>query len=451
MATLSTVTGVYSDAFVSTFDIHKPEINNILFRKYGDQGASYFQVLRALGYTKPVSQTTYSHFEEDWIHQTSTVRNAVGSPGAGNPISFTLAAADLDSLNQYFIQVNDNVMFANQVTGTVTAISVAVPSAPVVTVYPHQSTDNIGALAVGDQVITYSDSWAEGTAQPPGHVTKPIKYDFNAKIVKVTNEATGSEQTNQIWVDQLSDGTPIKAWYWKGQLDADYEMALRIDGALLMDRPTTTAILIAANQRTTFGLVPWIRSGGNVDTYVPGFYAIADFDATNETLDANFAPNEMMELLGISANIELTNLFGNSFDRGAILYASFKEGQKAVDLNVGFNSFTKDGRTWHFKRMGSFNHPKLYGAAGFTFKNMMVMTPMDKQDSTNLETGERTRIPSIGMRYKALGDYNRQMKVWKTGGAQASTNQTDKDEMNMRTEFGSEYIASNRFFLTEAA
>jgi len=59
-------------------------------------------------------------------------------------------------------------------------------------------------------------------------------------------------------------------------------------------------------------------------------------------------------------------------------------------------------------------------------------------------------IPSIGMRYKALGDYNRQMKVWKTGGAQASTNQTDKDEMNQRTEFGSEYIASNRFFLTEA-
>ena len=418
-------------------------------RKYGDQGFGYFHVLDTLGYRSPVDQTTYSHFEEDWIHQLATVCDAVANPGAGLPISFTLSAADLDASNRFFIQVNDNVMFINQVTGTVTAINVAVPAAPVVTVQPHQAVDNIGALGAGDSVIIYSDSWAEGTSQPPGHVNIPIKVNFNTKITKVTNEATGSEQTNRVWVDFMSDGQKLGAWYYKGQIDADYEMAARIDGALLFDRPTTNVALTAVDQRTTFGLVPFIRSGGNVDTYVPGFYAIADFDATNETLDANFAPSEMLELLGISANIEISNLFTNSFDAGSIVYASFEKGQKSVDLNIDFSSFKKNGRSWHFKRMDSFNHPRFYGAPGTNFRNMMVMTPMDKQRDAD-PSGKGNMIPSIGMRYKALGDYNRQMKVWRTGGAQANTNQVDKDEMNMRTEFGSEYIASNRFFLTEA-
>jgi hypothetical protein len=77
---------------------------------------------------------------------------------------------------------------------------------------------------------------------------------------------------------------------------------------------------------------------------------------------------------------------------------------------------------------------------------MGVIVPMDVRKDA--KTGGN--IPSIGRRYKALGDYNRKMKVWLTGGAKASTNQIDKDELNMRAEFGSEYTASNRFFLVEA-
>jgi hypothetical protein len=447
MATPSTVTAVYNDALVSTFDIHKPEKLNVLFRKYGKQGLGFFNILNTLGYKKPVAQTRYSHFEEDWIHQASHVLNNVGAPGAGNPITFRLdPAQDLDAGNRFFIQVNDNVMFANQVTGTVTVIS-AVGAVVDVTVQPHSSTDNIGALTAGDTVISYSDSWAEGTTQPPGHVTRPIEYFFDAKIIKVTNEATGSEQTNRIWVETMSDGQKLVSWVTKGQIDADYEMALRMDGALLFDRPTTNATLTAAGQRTTFGLVPWIRSGGNVDTYVPGFYSIQDFYSQTEVLDASFAPNEMLSLLGISLYNEWEQLFANTFTQGALVYGSFNEGKKEIDLNIGFKSFTAGERGWHLKKMNSFSHPYLYGAAGFPLKGMGIMCPMDKVKDANPDGSNM--IPSIGCRYKELGDYSRQMKVWLTGGAKANTNQVDKDELNMRTEMGSQYIASNRFFLVE--
>jgi len=447
MATPSAVTAVYSDAYISTFDIHKPEYRNTLFRKYGDQGLGFYQIMDTLGYIEPVAQTQYSHFEEDWIHVPVHVRANVASPGAGNPVLFTLGTEDLDSNNRFYIQLGDNVMFTNQVTGTVTNVNITTPSAPIITVQPHQSTDNIGALVAGDTVIIYSNDFAEGTGQPSGKVARQIKYSFNTKIVKETNEYTGSEATNQLWFDKTSDGQSIPAIYLKGQLDTDYRMSLRMNGAMLFDRPTTNTTLVASGNRTTTGLVPWVRGGGNVDTYTSGFYALPDFDIMNNILDQNFAPAELLAMLGFGLHTEWDNLFVNSFTQGAIVYAMFKEARKAEDLTIGFKSFTKTERTWHIKRMAGFNHPQTYGAPGYKIPGMGVVMPMDaKKDSV---TGNI--IPSFGQRYKALGGYNRKMKVWLTGGAKASTNQVDKDELNMRSEFGTEFIASNRFFLIEQA
>jgi hypothetical protein len=41
---------IYASDIVSGFDIHKPEKMNVLFARYGDQGASYFQLLRSMGF-----------------------------------------------------------------------------------------------------------------------------------------------------------------------------------------------------------------------------------------------------------------------------------------------------------------------------------------------------------------------------------------------------------------
>lgn len=445
MATPSAVTAQYSNALISTFDFHKPEKRDILYRKYGDQGLEFFKMIDKLGFSSPVAQQDYSHFEEDWIHVPVHARAAVASPGAGNSITFTLATYDLDSSNRFYIAVNDNVMFANQVTGTVTAISTAAPAAPTVTVRPHETTDNIGALAADETIIIYSNDYAEGTGQPEGKVARYIEYGFNTKIVKETNAYTGSEATNQTWVTKTSDGQSIPAMYLKGQLDTDYRMALRMNGAMLFDRTTTDATLLAAGNRTTQGLVPWVRGGGNVDTYNAGFYSMSDFDIQSRVLDQNFAPSEEVAMLGFNLQTEWENLFVNSFTNGAIVYAMFGDGKKATDLSIGFNSFNKNERQWHIKRMTGFNNPQTYGATGYKIPGMGVIMPIDgRKDPVG-----GGLIPSVGQRYKSLGSYNRKMKVWLTGGAIAVTNQTDADALNMRSEFGTEFVASNRFYLIE--
>ncbi len=427
MATPSAVTSVYTDALISTFDIQMPSIKNTLFRRFGDQGLGFYQMMDTLGYIEPVAQTTYSHFEEDWIHVPVHVLNTVASPGAGNPISFTLQPQDLDVNNKFYIQLQHNVIFNNQVTGTVTAINVTTPTAPIITVQPHDATDNIGSVIAGDTVVIYSSDFAEGTDQPAGQVARTIKYTFSTKISKVSNEYTGSEATNQLWFDKDSAGNSIPAYYVKGQLDTDYRMSL------------------AAGDRTTTGVVPWVRGGGNVDTYLSGFYSMADFDYQNNILDQNFAPNEEVAMLGFKLQTDWDNLFSNSFVNGALVYGMFKEGQKSIDLAIGFNTFSKTERIWHIKRMAGFNHPQTYGAPGYNISGMGVIMPMDgRKDPKSNDT-----IPSFGQVYKSLGGYDRKMKVWLTGGAKASTNTIDKDVLSMRSEYGTRFVASNRFFLVE--
>jgi len=42
------MTAPYAEQLLSGFDFYKPEIMNTLFRKKGDQGMSYFMLLKSL-------------------------------------------------------------------------------------------------------------------------------------------------------------------------------------------------------------------------------------------------------------------------------------------------------------------------------------------------------------------------------------------------------------------
>jgi hypothetical protein len=439
---VNTVTAVHSDALISTFDFHKPSIQNKLFRKFGDQGQSFFNIINTWGYVSPVTQTEYSHFTEEFIHETVKVNANVAAPGAGVAISFVLHPDSRPAVGGYFIQVNDDVMFANGVTGNVTAINTTTHT---ITVAPHDVLDNIGALTAGDEVVIYSNNYAEGTDQPDGHVSKATKHTFSTKIIKYSTEYTGTEITNETWFNVTSDGQPVQGSAAKGQLDADYEMMLRMDQASLFDKPTTNTALKNAGKRTMTGIVPWVRTGGNVDNYTPNFYSVNNFNQMDKKLDAQFGASENVMMSGISHYQEIEDMFVNSFDNGAIMYGD-ATGKKGVDVHIDFRTFTKSGRTYHMKKMGVFSHPKLGGAPGYKLPATTILMPMDtKKDSVS-----GNYLPSVGIRYKEMNGYSRKMETFVTGGAKARTNSIDKDKLNMRTERGTELIGNNRFFIAEA-
>jgi len=114
-------------------------------------------------------------------------------------------------------------------------------------------------------------------------------------------------------------------------------------------------------------------------------------------------------------------------------------------LNLGFNSFSRGGYTFHKKTYDLFNHPKLVGATNFNYNGYGICIPMDTQKDA--KSGDK--IPSLRIRYKAANGYSRDMEHWLTGSAvlQNKTNTTDVLQSHYRCERGFEGFAANRYML----
>jgi hypothetical protein len=126
-------------------------------------------------------------------------------------------------------------------------------------------------------------------------------------------------------------------------------------------------------------------------------------------------------------------------------YGTFNN-SKDMALNLQFQSFNRNGYTFHMKTYDLFNHPQLLGADGFDYPGWGMVIPMDSvRDAKTNES-----IPSLSVRYKQLGKYSRLMEHWLTGsagGITTPTNGEDNLKCNYRTERGFEGAKPNRFFL----
>jgi len=448
---------IYASDIVSGFDIHKPEIMNTLFSRFGDQGASYFQLIRSMGFELPVANDTYGHFEENHIHEIIHSRGVVAQPAVGANISFTLDTVDLDANNAFYVRLYDIILFPNEVTGSVITINVAVPAAPVITVRLNEITDQFPALTAGEELAITSSGFSEGSGQPTGAVSGTWEYDNDAQIIKETIGVTGSEMVNQAWVTITSKGQSLPAYYFKGQIDIDYRMALKIDGALLWQKRSTNVITDPVTNRpikTTEGLIPYIRRVGNEQTCVSGAFDVDEFDELSNTLDREFAGNYVLGLLGISLHQDIENALKDYFTITNITFAKQASNEvlfhnnEALSASVNFTYLTKSERTFMFKRMGGFNNKKGAGAVGYSARKMGVFLPINKKKDP--VTGNM--VDSFGTRYRALGKYSRRMEVWQVGGAGEGLKVTDIDDRNtyQRCHIGAHHRGGNQMVILEA-
>jgi hypothetical protein len=173
---------------------------------------------------------------------------------------------------------------------------------------------------------------------------------------------------------------------------------------------------------------------------------MADFDAAVKSLDKYRGSKEMALYAGINLSLDIDDLLASqgAYAAGGANYGTFAN-NKDMALNLGFNSFSRGGYTFHKKTYDLFNRPDLLGADGFNYNGYGMCIPMDAQKDA--KSGES--IPSLRIRYKAANGYSREMEHWLTGGAilQNKTNGTDELRCNYRTERGFEGFAPNRFLL----
>ena len=455
------IANIYASDIISGFDIHKPEKLNSLFARYGDQGASYFQLLRSMGFEKEVSLDTYSHYEENRYHEVCIVNANVSSSGVGADIVFVLSPNSLDANNNFYVRKWDIILFPNEVTGSVTDIDVSTPTAPEITCTLNDDTEAFPDLTAGDELIITSNAFSEGSGQPEGALSGTWEYENDAQIIKETIGYTGSEMVNQTWFNVTTTGMKIPAYYYKGQVEIDYRMALKIDGALLFGKRTVNALLIDPDTgrpiKTTEGMVPYIRRVGNEQSYTSGAFSVTEFDEMDNTLDREGAGNYVLGLLGITLHQDIENALVTYFADTNINYTRqttndvlFKNNE-SLGASVNFKYLTKSERTFLFKRMGVLNNPKLYGATGYENigPKLGMFLPINKRK----DPVSGNMVESIGTRYRGLGRYNRRMEVWNVGGAGEGLKVTefDKRDTYQRCHVGAHFRGGNQMVLMEPA
>ena len=455
------ISAIYASDIISGFDIHKPEKLNTLFSRYGDQGGSYFQLLRSMGFEKEVSNDTYSHFEENRIHEVVIVDAIVNQPAVGAEIQFTIDANSLDANNNFYLRKWDIILFPNEVTGSVYNINVSTPTAPVVDVRLNDDTEQFPALTALQELIIISNAWSEGSGQPESAVRGTWEYENDAQIIKETIGYTGTEMVNQTWFKINTMGVKIPSYYHLGQVDIDYRTALRIDGALLYGKRNVNVLNLDSVTgrpiKTTEGMIPYTRRVGNEQSYTSGAFNILEFDEMDNTLDREGAGNYILGLLGIKLHQDIENSLKTYFTDTNIIFAHKTANEvlfnnnESLAASVNFKYLTKSERTFLFKRMGVLNNPKLYGATGYESLGPKIgmFLPINKRK----DPVSGNMVESIGTRYRGLGKYSRRMEAWQVGGAGEGLKVTEFDNRKtfQRCHVGAHFRGGNQFVLMEPA
>jgi len=470
MATVSTASGMvlrptsvqtatnenYVSALTATSgNLHKRDVSEQLVKRYGDQGIT--GLLELMGAKAPTTQSTFEHYEEAFLHNDLVFQfdSAVSETGTASE-AITVTAGSLHD-NKSAIRVGDILLLED---GTQCYVQ-ARASETAATIYPLTSSGFVSAFAqdVDVNAVIIGNAFSEGSAQPEGLTPRIHEYSNQVQIIKESFEVTGSEATNVVYVkvdnEEMGSGY---LWYLKGEADtykrfmdfAEIQMVLgnTISNTTLTATSSTLDGTSYSNStlRGTEGLLPFIENKGQSMDLGSSAITMADFDAIVKSLDKYRGAKENALYAGINLSLDVDDLLAaqGAYAAGGANYGTFQN-NKDMAMNLGFNSFTRGGYTFHKKTYDLFNHPKLLGATGQKYNGYGIIIPMDTQKDAR--SGEM--IPSLRIRYKAANGYSRDMEHWLTGSAvlQNKTNTEDVLKSHYRCERGFEGFAANRYML----
>ena len=446
---------VYTNEIATSFDILKPEEWSKLMKSHGNQNAEYFSVIAQLGFKVASANETYSHYEDDWIHETVVVGATVNYLAAGVGGNFTIAAASIPPVGQGdpYIRVKDelltqagNRVYVTDITGTV------------VTVVPTEATVTLSAadFVTGDELSIFANGSDEGTNQPAGRFSGTRKQSNYLQIIKETLQVTGTQMTDQLWFNEISyagsNGKSISAYYTKGQEEAEYRMALAMEGACLFGKKNTNTTNLLDPEtgkalKLTEGTYSYMESQGNIVNYTPGSFTVSKFNEINKIADKEVAPMHYCAFLGIDIHDELDDTFVDyNKDTNISFTKEVTGGKKSID--IGFEMLRKSGRQYGFKRLQCFSNAKTYGAPGYDYSSQAMFIPLGMNKSSD-SNGTSSKLPTVGMRFKQLGSYSRFMEVWNVSGAGKGNKVTQNDSKNLylRSHIGSHNMVGNQTIL----
>ena len=414
--------------YVSTLNLHKRDVDEQVYARYGAQGIT--GLLEMMGAKKECTNGTFEHFEESLIHDYITVTAVNIAAKTGDLVlgSTTVAAQPVRPGN----------VLRNASGLTLHVSDVAQDGVDVdVTVYNYADS-NIGNLAGADlKFAIIGTEYTEGSGQPLTLTPKVTQYTNTTMIIKESFQVSGSEASNVSYVKV--DGGYL--WYLKGEADTYKRFLDYAEMQLVLGKKYSNASAAPGGAITgTEGLMDFIDNGGIKGTLTAAI-TMENMDDTIKQLDKFRGSKENALMCGINLSLDIDDIIGAKM--GSASGASFGTfgNDKDMAVNMGFNSFSRGGYSFHKKTYDLFNHPSL--GEGLSLAGDGIIIPMDSQ--RDAKGGDM--IPSLRMRYKAVPGYSREMEHWLTGPAVLAnrTNGDDVLQCNYRTERGFEGFGANRF------
>jgi hypothetical protein len=473
---VETIVAPQTQTLLSTFDVVYPDKFKQKMARYKGQGWEHLFMMKTMGFSLPAANRTYSWYEDDHIIDYISTKTDEAATGAGNAMTITLSTDDVTADGEFFVRTRDHLLFegsSGDVVGIIRSIDVTTPSAPIITVYPAISTQEIPALTAGDPIMVLGNTMSEGSEQPDGRISRVTEYSNKLAIIGDTKVATGSSLNDKTWFEIAKSPTTHRlpngetwGYYRKSIEDLDHQMYTWLSGLLLFGvqvsntsavDPVTSKILTG-----TQGLFPYAYQEGTTYGYVPGTLNIYDFDSWDLTLEQEYSyGNEVMLYFATELDHEVENLLkeanqytGAEFMRqGAQRLADqyfFAAGdmREKIAMAIGFNYVVKADRTFHLKRMRTLSNPQTFGLSGYTKTKLGIILPMGTEKDP--KTGQD--LPTMGYRYSKLGGYNREYEIWVDGAAGGQqyvqyTGKSDNIYHYVRSEIGGQFIAGNRFIV----
>lgn len=279
--------GIMMDKMMSMFDFFKPQYIPELMARHGLQFMPDFQMFRAMGRERPVTQDEWHGYEENWYHRTILTTGTVTDPTAGVNAVITLDSTYHDSQGNSYGRVGEIVTIpVTNVQAQIIAKDQTSDTAHTFTLKPLRAADNIGAIAPGTTIAITNDAYGPGTGgTTPVHMGM-TKRSFQTQIFKEAAGTEGSQLVKDYWFSKMSNDKSIKYWYTEGTGAAEYRMALKMDGAFMWG-VNADQLTVGGSEgdpgygnkiRTTKGLFPWATELGKGLTYTSGSWVPTDMD-----------------------------------------------------------------------------------------------------------------------------------------------------------------------------
>ncbi len=490
--------GLARDRILNTLDIKKPEVRSTLFKRRNGQGLPFFQKMEALGYMSPVARNYRLTYEDDWIHQTIFLGSAItpdanyavaGTAGAGRA-TFTLgnsgttnsfiqydngSSIPVNANGQYIgnpayaqsastslyampLQLNDRLRFRNGAMAHVIALSGTGTNSVTVTIKFSVFADriNVADYTTGDEISVATNAWSDGSKQPRGNNTNVIQGMAYTQILKGGFSWDGAQETDQLWFDYVwedpSTKTSLLGYVVLGQDNAEYELDLKCDNAILFEQPTTNYYIDPLTDeptRTTEGIFPAVTRAGHNFPYLAGGWSMANFDIMERVLDKEFSPDNQCFLQGFNLQQEMSTVMKDFNQNTAVNYTEKQMvqdlfgGNEALAMAVNFARYKKTRFNWFFVPLPQLTHPKIH-PTGYTTGTWGLTFPM----GTATDPKTKKQEPYFGVIYKAKGGKSRKRIVWTlSGGAPDRMNvmEDDLSQLCMLTEIGAEHRGLNQF------